>query len=90
MPCLLIAIALLAPRLALILLWLLSDVLSRAFDTMLWPVLGFIFMPFLTIAYAFAQTAGGGVQGIWLVIVVVAALADLGAIGGGARGRVSG
>jgi hypothetical protein len=52
-------------------------------------VVGFVFMPFLTIAYAFAQTSGSGVQGIWLVIVVLAALADLGALGGGVRSRGS-
>jgi len=90
MPCLLVALALIAPRVCLVLLWLFSTVLDRAFATMLWPILGFIFMPFLTIAYAFAMTAGGGVQGIWLVIVIVAALADLGAIGGQARSRRSG
>lgn len=87
MPCLILALALLAPRIALVLLWLLTDVLSRAFDTVLWPILGFVFMPFLTLAYAFAQTSGSGIQGIWLVIVVLAALADLGALGGGVRRR---
>jgi hypothetical protein len=89
-PCLLVVLALLAPRVALVLLWLFSSVLDNAFASALWPVLGFIFMPFLTIAYAFAVTTGGGVQGIWLAIVIIAALADLGAIGGQARSRSRG
>lgn len=89
MPCLILGLALLAPRAALVLLWLFTDLLSRAFDSVLWPVVGFVFMPFLTIAYAFAQTSGSGVHGIWLVIVVLAALADLGALGGGVRSRGS-
>ena len=82
MPCLLVVLALLTPRLALVLLWLFGTVLQTAYGTILWPLLGFFFMPLLTIAYAYAVTTGGGVQGIWLVIVIVAALIDLGVIGG--------
>jgi hypothetical protein len=37
MPCLILGLALLAPRAALVLLWLFTDLLSRAFDSVLWP-----------------------------------------------------
>lgn len=75
------------PRLALLLLWLLSDYLGRAFETTLWPVLGFLFMPFTTLAWALAQNEGGGVHGVWIAVVVIAALMDIGVIGGRAKKR---
>ncbi|MBX3405174.1 MAG: hypothetical protein KF869_00295 [Phycisphaeraceae bacterium] len=85
MPCLVAAIAFFFPRLAIILIAIFSDYLGRAFSgEWLWPVLGFFFMPYTVLAYAFAQNAGGGVHGLYLVLVIVAVLCDLGVIGGGA------
>lgn len=75
------------PRLALLLLWLLSDYLGLAFETAIWPVLGFLFMPFTTLAWALAQNEGGGVHGVWIAVVVIAALMDIGVIGRRAKKR---
>ncbi|HEX2972036.1 MAG TPA: hypothetical protein VHP11_06870 [Tepidisphaeraceae bacterium] len=78
----------LTPRVVLVLVWLFSGYLGRAYQTVIWPVLGFIFLPLTTLAYAFAMNANNGsVSGIYLVIVVVAVLVDLGLIGGGEAGR---
>jgi hypothetical protein len=85
MPCLIALFALLVPRVTLFLLWLFSDYLARAYDTVLWPVLGFVFTPLATLAYAFAMNDGGGLQGFYLVLFIVALLVDLGIIGGSAR-----
>lgn len=85
MPCLLILIAWFFPRLALVLIWLLSDYLSRAYQTALWPVLGFLFMPYTTLAYAWAINGHGSVSGLGMVAVVLGVLLDLGAIGGGGK-----
>ncbi len=83
MPCLVSCIALFTPRLALVLLWLFSDWLGRAYETTLWPLLGFFFMPYATLGYAWAWHHGAGsVEGIGLVVVVVAVLIDLGVVGG--------
>lgn len=83
MPCFIAGIAFFFPRLVLILLFIFSSFLSSAFQTVLWPVLGFIFMPYTTLAYAGAMNYGGGsVSGMWLIIVVIAVLLDLGVIGG--------
>lgn len=82
MPCLVAAIAFLFPRFAMILLIIFSDYMGRAYDTILWPVLGFIFLPYTTLAYAFAQNQHGSVEGLYLALVVVAVLFDLGVIGG--------
>ena len=87
MCCVLILIALVGPRLTLFVLWLLTDYLSRAFDSFVLPFLGFLFLPWTTLAYAIAQNAFGGAQDIGLVIVVLGVLADVGALGGGVRGR---
>jgi hypothetical protein len=41
MPCLLVLLALISPRLALLALWLFSNMLDRAYEGWLLPVLGF-------------------------------------------------
>jgi hypothetical protein len=78
-------LALFFPRLVIILVWLLSDYLGRAYETVFWPVLGFFFLPLTTLAYAWAINSNGTVSGIYLVVVVVAVLVDLGLIGGGTQ-----
>jgi hypothetical protein len=82
MPCCVVLIALSAPRIALVLVWLFSDYLGRAYDTLLIPLLGFVFLPTTTLAYAWAINSRGEVKGFALAVVIVAALIDVGAIGG--------
>jgi hypothetical protein len=74
-----------APRFAIILVWLFSDYLGRAYETFIWPLLGFFFMPVTTLAYAWAINTNTTIAGIYLVVVVVAVLIDLGLVGGGAK-----
>jgi hypothetical protein len=83
MPCLLGLIGFFFPRLVIILLWLFSTYLGQAYQTWIWPVLGFFFAPFTTLAYAFAINSNGSVSGLYLVLVIVAVLLDLGVLGGG-------
>ncbi len=85
MYCLLGCIALVTPRLAIFLLVVFGDYIGRAYDTLTWPVLGFLFMPTTTLAYAWAINTRGSVDGFHLVVVVIAVLIDLGLIGGSAR-----
>jgi hypothetical protein len=88
MPCLSLLLALISPRLALFAMWLLSDILGRAFDTWLLPVLGFFLLPWTTLAYALMWNNGTHeVTGLEWFVVVLAFLADLAAHGGTARGR---
>ena len=82
MPCLVAAIAFFFPRLVLFLMWLFSDYLGRAYQTVLWPLLGFFLLPCTTLAYAWAINAHGKLDGIYLVVFVIALLADLGNGGG--------
>jgi hypothetical protein len=88
MPCLAVVLALISPRLALFAMWLLSDVLGRAFDSWLLPLLGFFLLPWTTLAYAVVWDTGThAVTGFEWFFVVLAFLADLGSYGGTARGR---
>ena len=87
MPCFIGCLALATPRLAIVLVVIFSDYIGRAYDTMLWPLLGFVFMPMTTLVYAWAINARGSVDGIYLVVLVLAVLLDLGLIGGSARAR---
>jgi thiol:disulfide interchange protein len=78
--------ALAAPRFLMVMIWLLSDWFGRAYETTLWPLLGFVFMPFTTLAYMAAMLNNNGhVSGLWIVLLVLAVLTDLGSDGEASR-----
>ena len=88
MPCLAVVLALISPRLALVGVWLFSDILSRSFDSWVLPLIGFSVLPLTTLAYAVMWDVGThAVTGFEWFVVVLAFLTDLGALGGTARGR---
>lgn len=82
MPCLLGCIALAFPRFVILLLLIFSRYLERAYDSLFWLLMGFIFLPLSTLAYAFGINQNRSLEGIYLVIFVIAVLLDLGLIGG--------
>ena len=86
MGCLIVLFVLLLPRTIMVVLWLFSDYLSTAFGTWVWPLIGFFVLPTTTLAYAVAQNRYGGVRGVGLVLVILGAPVDLGALGSGGRG----
>ena len=82
--CLGILLSLISPRLFVAVLFLFSNYLDRAYGSFIWPLLGFFFMPWTVLAYAFAINANHhSVSGIYLVAVVAAVLVDLSSHGGG-------
>jgi hypothetical protein len=83
----LLAVAFVGPRFALFVLFLFSEYLTRAYDTFVIPFLGFLFLPWTTLAYAVAQNSFGGLHDIGLLLVILGVLADVGVFGGGARYR---
>ncbi|MQA75629.1 MAG: hypothetical protein GEU88_15040 [Solirubrobacterales bacterium] len=90
MPCLVVLLAIISPRLALFFVWLFSDVLSRAFDSWLLPLLGFFLLPWTTLAYAAMWAASTNeVQGFEWFIVGLAFVVDIGSYTQGARSRSS-
>ena len=86
--CFLALLALISPRLVLFLLWLFSDVLSRAYDDWIVPVLGFFLLPWTTLAYAVMWDSGtAGVHDFEWFIVILAFFFDLGSYASGSRYR---
>ena len=80
--CLILLVGLFVPRLAIVLAALFAAYFEKPFDGFLIPLLGFLFLPFTTLAYAWAINTRGEVVGMQAVVVVVAALADLGVFSG--------
>lgn len=81
--CLLLLVAILGPRIAIILIALFTSYFEKPFDGLLIPLLGFLFLPFTTLAYAWAINTRGEVAGVQAVVVVLAVLVDLGVFGRG-------
>ena len=89
MPCLLLILFLAFPRIALVLLFFFSNYLDRAYHGLILPLLGFLFLPLTTLAYAWMVNTGQPTAGINLLILIVAIVIDLGGIGGGEYHRRS-
>ncbi len=83
MPCLLLLVVLAFPRLVLVLMFLFSNYLGRAYDGLLLPLLGFLFLPLTTITYAWLVNSHRPMEGLNLLILIGAVLVDAGGIGGG-------
>lgn len=78
MPCLLAVLALLAPRIVLLVLWFLTTWFQGMFDNLLWPILGFIFLPTSLLWYSAVLNWWGGEWGtVQIVGIVIALLIDL-------------
>jgi len=84
--CLVVLFAFISPRLALFVLWLFTDLLSRAFDSWFVPFLGFFLLPWTTLAYAAMWSSSDRVSGFEWFIVILAFLVDLGSYA--SRGRL--
>lgn len=74
MPCLLTLLALVTPRLVIILLWLFTNWFRGVFDTVLWPVLGFFLAPTTLLWYSAVQHWFDGRWGFWAVLGLIIAL----------------
>lgn len=81
------------PRLALLILWIVSPgLVNAAFNTFILPLLGIIFLPFTTLIYVFVYVPGEGLTGWGLFWVILALLLDLSNYGAGysQRDRIPG
>jgi hypothetical protein len=87
MPCLFFILILAFPRAVLVLMFLFSNYLGRAYHGLLIPVLGFFFLPLTTIVYAWLMNSHRGIDGINLIFLIAAVVIDLGGLGGGERYR---
>ena len=87
MGCLLALLAGFAPRVALILVWIFSDLVDRAFSTFLVPLIGLIVFPYATLFYVLAWSPVGGVSGWGWAFVTLGFIFDIGHWAGSAAGR---
>lgn len=86
MPCCLLALALMVPRVTLFLMWLFQYT-NGVFQTYLWPLLGFFLMPYTTCGYVFAMKLFGGVEGGGLALIIIGVVLDISGHGGTAYQR---
>jgi hypothetical protein len=88
-PCLIALLALIGPRVALVFTAIFSNMISRAIDGWLVAVLGFLFLPWTTLAYVVFYDVGAGreVAGIEWFLVGLAFVVDIGSYVGGRRAR---
>lgn len=82
MPCLILLIVLGFPRLVLVLLFFFSTYLQRAYHGILIPILGFFFLPLTTLCYAWMMNSHLPLEGVNVLILIVAVLIDVGGHGG--------
>ena len=86
MPCLAAVLALMMPRFLIVILWIFTSWFRGMFDTMLWPLLGFFFLPTTLLWYSAVQQWFGGEWTLWPVVgVVIALMIDLSPAGGRRR-----
>ena len=83
MPCLLVIIAAAFPRVILVLMFLMSTYLQRAYHNILIPIVGFIFLPLTTLVYAWLVNSHLPLEGVNVIILLVAVIIDVGGLGGG-------
>jgi hypothetical protein len=81
--CLALIVLLAFPRIALVLLFLFSNYLQRAYHGVILLLLGFLFLPLTTLAYAWMVNTRQPIVGIKLVILIVAVVIDLGGLSRG-------
>jgi len=85
MCCPLLLLLIFGPRVVLALLFFLTSYISHAYHGLLLPLLGFLFLPWTTLAYAWVVNNGHSIQGPYLILIIITVVVDLGAHGGGYR-----
>jgi hypothetical protein len=88
MCCFFTTLVLLGPRFASLIWWLINPFrFSAAFSSVIWPILGIIFLPWTTLMYLIVWSPATGIVGLdwlWLGIAVVT---DIGSYAGGGYGN---
>jgi len=81
-------------RMALLIFWISRPVAWNAtFSTAIVPCLGFLFLPFTTMIYAWLMQGVGGIQGwdwLWLGLALFSDIASIASAGYANRNRVPG
>ena len=76
MPCLLLILVLAFPRIVLAILFFFSNYLDRAYHGVILPLLGFLFLPLTTLAYAWMVNSHQPLEGFNLLILLIAVVGN--------------
>jgi len=94
MCCIFTVLLFLGPRGGILIWWLINPLLWQGtFSSFLWPLLGFIFLPWTTLMYVLVAPLGSGIGGfdwIWLGLAVLADISMWAGGGFGNRDKVPG
>jgi hypothetical protein len=86
MPCLFAVFALLTPRLLIVVLYIFTSWFTGIFQSLLWPLLGLIFLPTTLLWYTAVHHWFGGQWSLWPIVgLVVALMIDVSPAGGRKR-----
>ena len=77
----------LSPRLAIFLIWLFGDRMDYAFNSFWIGFIGFLFLPWTTLAWAVAYAPIQGVTGFGWFIVILGFVIDIGSYSSAAQAR---
>ncbi|MEX2341052.1 MAG: hypothetical protein WD605_01905 [Candidatus Paceibacterota bacterium] len=81
---LLIILGIFLPRLVSVYLYFFTGWFMGVFETQMWPILGFIFMPYTMLWYSAVVNWYGGEWDLWQIVVLgVAIISDLSSNKGG-------
>ena len=75
--CLIVLLGLFSPRVGIVLLWLFTDRMTRAYDTGLVPFLGFFILPWTTFLYGLVHGGGGSVGPFEVFIILIGFVIDV-------------
>jgi hypothetical protein len=90
--CLLAIFAGLFPRVALVIVWIATDLVDRAYSTWVIPLIGLIVLPFTTLVYALVWVPGvhlGNGRWVWVAIAFVIELIGYAGNANANRGRMA-
>ena len=83
MCCFATALLLFGPRLAILIWWLYTPIyISSLFRSWIWPILGWIFLPWSTLMYMIVA-GGGGIIGFDWILLGLGVFADMATYFGG-------
>jgi hypothetical protein len=71
------------PRVALVALWVGGHAVQTAFQSVVFPIIGLLFLPLTALAYALAAGSSGSVTGAALAWPVIGFVADVAMLGFG-------
>jgi hypothetical protein len=86
--CLILLIGSISPRVALVLLEIFTRYNERAFDSFMIGFVGFLLLPYTTLAYVLLDNWQNPIDGFGWLIVALGFFIDLSSYGGASRTRV--